>query len=125
MTGVSYSVTESKVTAITDGVVTTNEMISDFENHYISIAFFSDSKKTSIVSKSLMVGDVVLEATINGKEWGKIQVGGNGEGLLTLGGDNELVGSMCGDYLKVRATLNITNASTATHAQLTISNYKG
>lgn len=125
MTGVMHSVAESAITSVSEAIILSNEMLSDFESHYVNVTFYSDSRGRNIVSKSLMAGSVKFEATVNGKEYGSIQVGDSAAGVLTLGVDGELVGQMIGSYLKVRVTLNITDDAGATHAQITINNYKG
>ena len=121
----NHSIVESYITPISDGVVLSKELISDFENHYVSVTFFSDAVGRVVISKSAMTGSVLLEATVNGVEYGVMQVDTDPDGILLLGGANELVGQMAGSYKKVRATLSITGAAGATHLQLSVNNYKG
>jgi len=116
---------ESLKTPISDGVIMSKEMTGLFKDHYVSITFYSDAQCTKIVSKSDMAGTVVFSATINGDEYGVMQVNSDSNGILTLGGTNELVGVMSGSYRFAKAELNITDSGGATHAILTVSSFKG
>ena len=121
----NHSKVESYITPISDGVVLSKELISDFVNHYVSVTFYSDDKGRVVISKSTMTGNVVLEATTNGVEYGVMLVDTDTDGVLLLGGTGELVGQVAGSYKYCRATLNITGAAGATHVKLSVNNYKG
>ena len=121
----NHSIVESYITPISDGVVLSKELISDFENHYVSVTFYSDDKGRVVISKSAMEGNVILEATTNGVEYGAMLVDADTDGILPLGGTGELFGQVAGSYKYFRATLNITGAAGATHAKLSVNNYKG
>ena len=121
----NHSIVDSYITPISDVIIFSRDMLSDFENHYVSVTFFSDSIGRNIISKSAMTGSVLLEATVNGVEYGVMQVDTDPDGILPLGGANELVGQIAGSYKKVRATLSVTGAAGATHVQLSVNNYKG
>lgn len=116
---------ESLKTPISDGVVISKEMTGLLKDHYVSITFYSEPECKNIVSKSDMAGTVVFSATINGDEYGAMQVDTNSDGVLTLGGDNELVGVMSGSYKFAKADLDMTDNGGATHAILSVNSFKG
>lgn len=116
---------ESLKTPISDGVIMSKEMTGLFKDHYVSITFYSDAECTKVVNKSGMAGTVTFSATVNGVEYGVMQVDTNLDGVLALGGSNELVGVMSGSYKFTKADLNITDSGGATHAILTVSSFKG
>ncbi len=121
----NHSIVDSYITPISDGVVLSKELISDFENHYVSVTFYSDAVGRVVISKSAMTGSVLLEATVNGVEYGVMLVDTDTNGMLPLGVAGELVGQVAGSYKYCRATLNITGAAGATHVKLSVNNYKG
>lgn len=125
MVGLTHLTSKSDIKPISDGVIISKEMTSDFENHYISVTFFSDEKGVGVVSKSLMSGSLKIEATVNGVEYGAVQVGESSEGVLQLGVEGELVGELTGAYLNAMVSLSVTDPAGATHTQVTINNYKG
>ena len=123
--GSNSSKIKSVKTPISENVVFSKEMTGLFKDHYVSIAFYKEAQCKNIVNKSSMVGNVIFSATVNGEEYGVMKVDASADGVLTLGGTNELVGTMSGSYKFAKADLNITDANGATHAVLTVSSFKG
>jgi len=118
-------------TYVKNGLISGNSQIAllegirlSYERHYMSLIFYSDEALTDVVSMTNLVGSVRFEVSDNGVQFGRISVGDNTDGELTLGSATYPRPSVQGSIQTVMLDFTaITTVSTAQYYKLTVNSH--
>ncbi len=115
------------------GLISDNSQIAllenirlSYERHYMSLIFYSDERLTNVVSMVDLSGVVQFEVSDNGVQFGRISVGDNTDGELTLGSATYPRPSVQGSIQTVRLDFTgITAIGAAQYYKLTVNSHGG